>query len=221
MSRGILLAGNESTLFSSVAAETEKKNEHYLTAVIPALNTKDSAEKGTEVFGNKGIPLAWNPGSPVSCRSMIIAAENRIEKITDALLVCSPPPMYRRIGDVLPFDIETFINKEIKGWYLLVRELSLVFRKNGGGTLALIVPESLPPGGKESAADLLGAPAASAFRTFANGLPSAAEPFSILGFTTDINQDADFAAWIYKIIYENNKKNSGKWHKFGKFTLFK
>jgi hypothetical protein len=223
MTRGILLAGNESILFSSLAAETEKRVEQYASAIIPDPAVKPAGAKVTEKKPGKGFSLSWNPGSPVSCRSLLIAAENRMGQINDALLICSPPPLYRPAADLLPFDIETFVNNQIKGWVLLVRELSFVFRQRRDGTLALIVPEPAPAGGKDSPADLLGAPAASAFRYFAQALlsSSASEPYNILGFTSEVNQEAEFAAWLYKIIDEGAKKNSGKFHKFGKFALFR
>jgi hypothetical protein len=223
MTRGIFIAGNDSVLFSSVTAEAEKRVEQYVTALIP------SASPVTEKTGDSGsgigrIPLSWNPGSPISCRTLILAAENRLGQINDALLICSPPPLYRQAEALAPADIETLVNNQIKGWFFLVRELALALRVKGEGTISLVVPETVPVGGKDTPADLLGSPAAASFRALAQGLLSSAvaEPFQILGFSlSEIGQEANFAAWLFKILDEGGKKNSGKWHKYSKFTLFR
>ena len=223
MTRGIFIAGNESVLFSSVAAEVEKRVEQYATALIP--NPFPAPEKvDTSGSGRGRIPLSWNPGSPISCRTLILAAENRLGQINDALLVCSPPGLYRQPEALVPADIETLVNNQIKGWFFLIRELALNFRSIGGGTLSLVVPEISSSSGRDSPADLMGASAAASFRALTQGLLSsaAAEPFQILGFSlSEIGQEGTFAAWMFKILDESGKKNSGKWHKYGKFTLFK
>ena len=223
MSRGIFIAGNDSVLFSSVAAEVEKRVDQYVTALIP--NSPPIPEKTGDYGSTKGrIPLSWNPGSPISCRTLILAAENRLGQINDALLVCSPPGLYRQPEALVPADIESMVNNQIKGWFFLIRELALNFRSIGGGTLSLVVPDTTPSGGKDSPADLLGAPASASFRALTQGLLSsaAAEPFQVLGFSlSEVGQEATFAAWMFRILDEGGKKNSGKWHKFGKFTLFK
>jgi len=242
MTRGIFLAGNESVLFSAVAAETEKRVEQYAAALIHGGNAAGSMAanaSGSVTGGNansvvktgggisgssKGrIPLVWNPGSPVSNRTLILSAENWLGRINDALLVCSPPAMYKPAESLVPAEIETWINTQIKGWLYLVRELAVYFRAKGGGTLVLAIPET-GSGGGESVSDLLGAPAAASFRAMACELllSAAVEPFQILGFSfSEAGQEKDFAAWMFKILDEGSKKYSGKWHKYGKFPLFK
>ena len=223
MTRGIFIAGNESVLFSSVAAEAEKRVEQYVAAMVP--NNFPIPEKAGEFDSTKGrIMLSWNPGSPISCRTLILAAENRLGQINDALLICSPPPLYRQPEALVPADIEVLVNNQIKGWFFLVRELALAFRSNGGGTLSLVVPEIIPSGGRDSAADLLGSSATASFRALTQGLLTSAnvEPFQVLGFSlSEIGQEGNFAAWLFKILDEGAKKNSGKWHKYSKFTLFR
>ena len=223
MTRGIFIAGNDSVLFSSVATEVEKRVEQYAAALIP--NTFPVPEKAGDFDSSRRrIPLSWNPGSPISCRTLILAAENRLGQINDALLICSPPPLYRQPESLAPADIETIVNNQIKGWFFLVRELAMNFRARGEGTLSLVVPETAPSGGRDSPADLLGAPAAASFRALTQGLLSSAgaEPFQILGFSlSEIGQEGTFASWLFKILDEGGRKNSGKWHKYSKFTLFR
>ena len=223
MTRGIFIAGNDSILFSSVATEVEKRVEQYVAALIP--NTFPASEKAGDFDSSRGrIPLSWNPGSPISCRTLILAAENRLGQINDALLICSPPPLYRQPESLAPADIETLVNNQIKGWFFLVRELALAFRSKGEGTLSLIVPDAVQSGGRDTPADLMGAPAAASFRALTQGLLASAstEPFQILGFSlSEVGQEGTFASWMFKILDEGVKKNSGKWHKYSKFTLFR
>ena len=223
MTRGIFIAGNESVLFSSVVVEAEKRVDQYATALIP--NTFPVQETtGNYRSAKERISLSWNPGSPISGRTLVLAAENRLGQINDAVLVCSPPALYRQPQAMAPAEIEALVNSQIKGWFFLVRELAIVFHARGAGTLSLVVPEVAASSGRDSPADLLGTPAAASFRSLTQGLLASAnaEPFQILGFTySEIGQEGNFAAWLFKIIDEASKKNSGKLHKYGKFTLFR
>jgi hypothetical protein len=48
------------------------------------------------------------------------------------------------------------------------------------------------------------------------------EPFQIFGFSSaESGAEADFAAWLFKIIDEGNRKNSGRWHKYSKLGFFR
>jgi hypothetical protein len=215
MTRGIFIAGNESNLLSAVAAETEKRAEQYAVALIPV---PDPLPEKTENKPGRMV-LSWNPGSPISARTVILAAENRLGQINDALLVCSPPPLYRLPEALIPTEIETYVNNQFKGWFHLARELALYFRNRESGTLALIVPEA--GSGSDFPVDILGPAAAASFRSFARSLLSPAdnEPFHILGFSCEPGKEKEFAPWMYKMV-DASGKNSGKWQKF-KVGLFR
>jgi NAD(P)-dependent dehydrogenase (short-subunit alcohol dehydrogenase family) len=239
MTRGILIAGNESSLFFALSAEAAKRVESFAAAPIPSRFplplTSSLAESVTASAAVPpppppppgGIPLQWNPASPISARSLALAAENRLGRVDDALLVCSPPAVYRNAETLLPSEVEAMVNDHIKGWFFLVRELALIFRARRRGTLALVVPDITGGGGRDAAADLLGLPAAASFHAFAGGLlsSSVSEPFQTLAFSSsEAGQEDGFAAWIFKIvdkvIGEAGKKNSGKWHKYTRFSFF-
>jgi hypothetical protein len=232
MTRGIFIAGNASSLFSAAAAEAVKRVEQYAAAVIPnpfplPAGVQPAAEQ------DKGkLPLQWNPGSPISARTLILAAENRLGQINDAILVCSPPAMYRPAEALVPGEIENLVNDQIKGWFFLVRELALYFRSRPSGnssedprgSLTLVVPEILAGGGRDTPADIFGPSAAASFHAMAQGLlaSSANEPFQIFGFSSaESGAEADFAAWFFKIIDEGSRKNSGRWHKYTKLGFFR
>jgi NAD(P)-dependent dehydrogenase (short-subunit alcohol dehydrogenase family) len=170
------------------------------------------------------IALQWNPGSPIAARTLILSAENRLERIDNAILVCSPPAFRKPAAELPPADIDIMINDHIKGWFFLARELAAVFRERNSGTLALALADPGAGSVNEDAPDLLGPPAVAAFRAFTQSLLSYAgsEPYLTMGFSsTEAGEEGDFAAFIFKLIDEGNRRNSGKWHKHGRLSFFR
>jgi hypothetical protein len=224
MTRGILIAGNESSLSAAVEAEAAKRVERYALALIAnRLPAQAGAPAESPAAGSGRISLQWNPGSPVSARTLVIAAENRLEHIDEAILVCGPPSVRRAPAELSPEDIEIMVNDHIKGWFYLVKELAAAFRARRAGSLALVLPETGPGGGRDDAADLLGSAALASFRAFGQSVlaASAHEPYLTLGFSSsEAGAEAAFAAFVLKQLDEGNKRNSGRWHKFGKLNLF-
>jgi hypothetical protein len=234
MTRGILIAGNESPLLAALAAEAGRRVESIAVAVIqnrlpgntagpeapvPARKTDAAQAPGSGAY----ISLVWNPGSPISARTVILSAENRLEHIDEALLVCVPPSMRRSIADVPARDIEILVNDQIKGWFLLAKELASVFRSRRAGTLGLVFSDLPSAGGKGEKADLLGAVAEASFRAFSQSLleSSFGEPYISLGFSSaGAGEEGLFASFVFRILDESSRKNNGKWYKFGKFNLF-
>jgi NAD(P)-dependent dehydrogenase (short-subunit alcohol dehydrogenase family) len=222
MTRGIFLAGNESALIRAIEAEAAKRVEQYAAALIP--NRLSGAPKNQAPANEKRIPLDWNPSSPISARTLVLAAENRLEKINDAILVCSPPSIRSSVSELPLADIEIMINDHIKGWFFLARELATVFTNRGSGTLALVYPDISPGSGKDDAADVLGPSALAAFRALTQGLLAAAynESYNTLGFSSsEAGNEENFAAFLFKNIDETTRRSNGKLFKFGKFNLFK
>lgn len=221
MTRGILIAGNESPAAAAIAAEAKKRVQIAATATIPN-RFADQGESASRPEADEGT-LAWNPAGPVSARALVVAAENRLGRIDEAILVCTPPAVRRRPDELSPSEIDTLLDDLVKGWFFLVRELALVFRARKAGTLALVLSEAGLGGGKEDATDLVGSSIAASFRAFAQGLlaSSFAEPYRVLAFSSaDAGDDAAFAAFVFKIMDDANKKDSGKWHKYGRSGLF-
>jgi hypothetical protein len=83
---------------------------------------------------------------------------------------------------------------------------------------------SEPAGGKkDDPVDLAGPSVAASFRALAQGVQAASigEPYDVLAFSSsEAGEDQAFAAFVFKILEENNKRNTGKWHKFGRLGLF-
>lgn len=223
MTRGILIAGAGSSLSQAIAAEAARRVEHFASAVIPgdfSVLREDGLPERKE--GAAAVTLAWNPGSPISARSLVIAAENRLGHIDEAILVCTPPSIRKKAHELSPGGIETIVNDHIKGWFFLVRELCAVFKERKAGTLALVLSGIRDVGEKDGTVDMMGPPVAASFRALAQGVlaSSLAEPYEAMAFSSDTAEDALFAAFIFKILEEDYRRSSGKWHKYCKLAIF-
>jgi hypothetical protein len=232
MTRGILLAGNDSLLCAAIAAQAAQRVEHFAQALLPNRLSEQARSPRPSYpppgplppaeSGSAALPLAWNPASSISARTLVLSAEHHLERIDEAVLVCNPPSLRRPAAELLPLDIEILVNDHIKGWFFLVRELAGIFRARRSGTLALVVPDL--GSGRDDQADLLGLPAAAAFRVFAQGLLASApaEPYLTLGFSSrEAGEDENFAAYIFKLIDQAARRNSGKWYTYGRLNLFR
>jgi len=223
MTRGILIVGMESSLSEAVAAEAEKRVEQYAAAFFPDRLSNPVRERSQPVEEKKArIVLDWNPGSPISAKTLVLAAENRLDHIDEAILICTPPSVRRPADKLSPGDIEIVVDDHIKGWFFLVKELTTAFRARDGGTLALVLSDINSGGEKGDAPDLAGPSAAASFRAFAQGLLASApvNPYQTMAFSSDTGEDAEFAAFIFKTIEENNKRSIGRWFKYGRLNLF-
>jgi len=218
--RGIFIAGNESALSRAIEAETINRVDQFAAALIP--NRLSGAPKGSAPDIPARLFLDWNPSSSISARTLVIAAENRLEYINEAILVCSPPSI-RSSASALPlYDVEILINDYIKGWFFLVKEIAAVFSARKRGVLALVYPD-IASSGKDDAADVLGPSALASFRALTNGLLAAAhnEPYITVGFSySDAGNETAFASFIFKNLDEITSRSNGKHHKFGKFKFF-
>jgi hypothetical protein len=237
MTRRILIAGNESALTNAIESEAAKRVENYAVALLPNRLSGDNAKIGLQVRQEKSslesaagqesektarIPLEWNPGSPISARTLIISAENRIEHLNIAILVCDPPSIRCAAADLSMANVEVLVNDHIKSWFFLVKELSTSFKEHGEGILALVYPEATSS--RDDTADLLGPAALAAFRSFTRGLLSSAlnEPYFTLGFSgAETGDEAGFAAFIFKQLDEENRRSNGKLYKYGKLGFFR
>ena len=228
MTRGILIAGNESALSRAMEAETAKRVERFAVALIPNRLGASVAPKSVVPTGGPAAvarhSLDWNPGSPISARTLVLAVENRLEHIDEAILICSPPSIRRPASELPLADVEILINDHIKGWFFLIKELATVFESRSRGTLALVYNDIGSEGGKDDAADLLGPSSLASFRALTRSLLAAAPgaPYITMGFSgSDAGDETGFAAFVFKCLDDGNKRNNGKLHKYGKFNLFK
>jgi hypothetical protein len=222
MTRGIFIAGNESALSRAIEAETGNYVEQFAAALIP--NRFSGAVRNSTQEIPQRLTLDWNPSSPISARTLVLAAENRLEHIDEAILICSPPSIRCKVFDLSFSDVEIMLNDHIKGWFFLVKELSAVFNSRKRGSLILVYPDITSVSSRDEAADIIGQPVLASFRALTQSLLSTAhnETYITMGFSTsDTGNESAFASFLYKSLNDLTKRSNGKMHKFGKFNLFK
>jgi hypothetical protein len=239
MTRGIFIAGNESALLNAVEIEAARRVEHFAAALIPVrlsgvepsarpenrrVPAHEPSGAGPQAAAEKArISLQWNPGSPISARTLVLAAENRLEHIDEAILVCDPPAVRRAAVDLSLTDIEILVNDYIKCWFFVVKELTAMFEARRSGTLALVYPDAGSGGGKDEAAGVFRSTSLAAFRVLVQGLlvPAVKASYITLGFTSaETGDEAGFAAFVIKTLEEGTARNNGKLHKYGKLKFF-
>ncbi|MDR2491428.1 MAG: hypothetical protein LBD20_08520 [Spirochaetaceae bacterium] len=210
-----MVAGNDAGLAAALERQAGDKN---ITAVRAALS--DDAANGTarrDRLDGGSTPLEWK-SSPISARSLVLAAHNRLGSLDAAVLVCSP---LRRFPAGLPdaFEIDTAIDMYVKSYMFVTRELLSHFTKQGGGLLAFVVRGGGGPDG-----GTLDKTITAAFAAFAEALLGTQGVENLIGFSADIppasEQTDAFAAFILKLITDERKNDRGRWHKFGKLNLF-
>jgi len=225
MTRGIFLAGNESALSRAIEAEAENRAEQYAVALIPNRFSGTLTANTVSRENEKRLLLEWNPSSPISARTLVIAAENRLEHIDEAVLFCSPPSIRCSAAGLPLSDVEIMINDNIRGWFFLVRELAAVFSSRKHGTLALVYQDAGTDSRKDDMVNILGPSSLASFRAFMQGLLAAArnESYITTGFSASSasGKESAFAAFIFKNLDKGSKQNNGKHNKFGIFNSLK
>jgi NAD(P)-dependent dehydrogenase (short-subunit alcohol dehydrogenase family) len=219
MSNGLLIAGNESPLFSALCLEASKRADAFAASCI---HYEKNAQMPSEPdLADKLIPLEWNSASPIAARTLVLSAINKMERVDEAILVCAPPSYRKTAEEFSPAEIDVLLDTNIKGWFFLVRELAIIFKAQNHGTLSFIVSD-LQTGAKEDTPDILGPAAAAMFRAFAQRIltSAATAPYSAMGFSSpEPGDETAFASFVFKTM-EEGKRNSGKWHKYGKLGIF-
>ena len=240
MTRGLLVAGNESTLSAAIVAEAGKRFEHFCAALVPNRlpYPLEGHPPATGPAGAGGVPadgpgqgrgpilLDWNPGSPVSARALVLAAENRLGRIDEAVLVCVPPAVRKNPEDLNSANIEIIVNDHIKGWFFLAKELAAIFRVRGAGSLALALSDTAG-GGDGDGTDLIGPSVSASFRSFAQALMASSRngQYDVLGFAVPGGgfpggEGGDsVGTFVFKTL-EDARRNRGKWHKYGNKLSF-
>jgi hypothetical protein len=222
MIKGVFIAGNESSVLSAIETEAAKRAESY--AIAPISNRFSGTESRPAASTPLRFVLDWNPGSPISARALVIAAENRLGRIGEAILVCNPPQIRKDVTNFSFADVEMLVNDHVKSWFFLVKELAAAFRAKGEGTLSLVYPDVNETAGEEETPDILEHSVLAVFRSLTRDLLASAfnEPFLTLGFTgSETGDDSGFASFIFKQLEDKNRRGNGKLHKYGKTGFFK
>jgi NAD(P)-dependent dehydrogenase (short-subunit alcohol dehydrogenase family) len=203
----LLIAGAGKELVSALADEAVKRGAKTALSLIPN-------QSGSMRLADSPEMLDWNPGSPISARNLVLAAENRIGALTGGIIVCAAPDN-ADAADFSPAGIDFIINNHVKSYMFLARELARRFHAAQSGTLALVLLE-------EPSSSLLAGPVFGAFKSFAGNLLTNlnTEYFRTAAFVCEEKISPpmnEFAAYIFKTLSENKKLDGGKWFKFTKF----
>jgi hypothetical protein len=200
----LLIAGSGVELITALSTQAEKYGLAPVCAVIPQKNARSgNADKKSALFD-------WNPGSAVSTRGLVLAAENRLGILGGGIIVCAAPHNVME-DDFSPAGIDFLVDNHIKSYMFLAHELTRYFRAAQSGTLALVMLE-------EAVSGLLTVPVFSAFRSFAAGLlehPS--EYIHAAAFSCKEKPPApvnEFASYIIKTLVKTEKFDGGRWFKF-------
>jgi hypothetical protein len=207
----MLIAGAGMELVSALAEEAEKRNIKTARALIQSRN---GAGRFTHAAAaEKTASLDWNPGSPISARSLILAAENKVGHLSGGIIVCTAPDN-AEASDFSPAGIDIIVNNHIKSYMLLANELSRHFRARQSGSLALVLFEKPVSG-------ILAAPIFSSFKSFSGSLLAHSNPEYIRTTAFSCEEKIpppvnEFAAYVFKTLSENKKLDGAKWFKFTK-----
>ncbi|MDR2602733.1 MAG: hypothetical protein LBC53_09860 [Spirochaetaceae bacterium] len=219
--KGILIAGGESLLLSAIVQRVARLDVPYVLAIIPQ---DSSAEKMRRERGaGSDAIIEWNAGSPLSARTLIVSCVNRLQNFDAALLVCTPPQRFQAAGLAAP-EIDDAIDKHIKSYMFLTREIQSFFKKRNSGIIAFA------SGGGGAFNGLLSKTITAAFAAFASGVVMEssggdaggvkAMGFSCAEALNGAEQAGDFAGFISKALVESKKNDFGKWRKFGKLSFW-
>ncbi|MDR0551448.1 MAG: hypothetical protein LBG72_05475 [Spirochaetaceae bacterium] len=211
MACGILMAGTENLLLTALARRLAQGAVPYALALASDEGMPPAAKR-RETRAEERHILDWLPQSPLSARALVIAAENRLGIFDAALLVCAAP------SRIFPADpdcgeISAAIDRYVKSYLFLARELRAYFRKHGG-TLAFVCAEGGAFGGPLSSL------ITQAFYSFAGEVLLKAQDEKCIGFLGARSLEGaveadDFAAFILKTMENQKQTDTRKWQKFG------
>ena len=210
----MLIAGSGPELISALAAEAGRRGIKTALSLIPGNSDPRRFEHGAAT--ESPVPLDWNPCSPISARSLILAAENRNGPVVSSIIVCAAANN-AEIRDFSPAGIDFVVNNHIKSYMFLANELTRSFRARRNGTLAFVLLEGQSPA-------ILAAPVFGAFKSFSGSMlaQSNTEYLSTLAFSYEeknIPKINEYAAYIFKTIEENKKTDRAGWFRFTKLNM--
>lgn len=209
MDRTVLITGRQSPLTDDLVQEA-------LARKWTVLATFDPAGEEPEVpdgLGDGLTYLEWNRRSPISARSVLLAAENRSEGVEELFLVYAPESEATAFHETQASAIEEAIDRSVKGHLFLLRELFSYSLRRGGVAINVVMQdrsgEVVPP---------LEAAVSGAFLSAVRSLMTfyAEEAVTIRGFhSVGVKEGREFARYILDSIRDRPEKSAGRWNKYG------
>ena len=164
----------------------------------------DSAKKDTE------DSIVWNKRSPLSARNSVLTVLNRHKKIDNAFIIYQPGSFNKTFHEISSPVYDLQIDRWIKGYGYLMKEIIQLFIKQQSGSVSLIIDT----GGLK-----IMTPIESAIFSYLKALVQNLsilyqnEPFRIYCFESDSTRREDFTDFIFKTL-EDLKHSPGKNYKF-------
>jgi NAD(P)-dependent dehydrogenase (short-subunit alcohol dehydrogenase family) len=212
MGKTFFVAGTEGNLTTDLVHAALTKKERVLATLDPRTEMPP-IEQDWE--GNlRYVP--WNRPSPLSARNILLEGVTFLEKIDEAIVVHSAEEDGRPFHELSSADIERALDRSMKGFFFLLRELLGFFQRQKSGLLTLV---EYDPAGR-----LHPLPYASSgtFRALGSALFAqyGNEPFILRGLTSAVTQPEEFARYILESC-ERPEKTAGRWTKYsGRTGLF-
>ncbi len=185
----------------------------YLKKGSKVVGARSVADTSQPDSNNKDLLIVpWKRKSIFSTRNLILQAQNRFDRIDEALILETPAVEKKPIQELSCLDIEMAVDEWIKGNLFLLREILLYFKNRTGGVLALI-DYSEHSGGMSPP---LESALRGSFRSIARSIfsSSSQENVFITGFESDSLKIPEFAEFIAGTLEEKGKRVRGKWFRF-------
>ena len=217
MSRALLICGN---------------TINPLPALVPHASRAGFVVVGPEAPAPALSLPAWNRRSPLAARTVLTQAAHAVAgkaamarttgaarpTVTDIVYVHRCALGSAALHELSAQDIERSVDEQVKGRLFLIREAVAALRRDGGGTLSLIMVGAIsaetPPLEADLAAGFL-ALGRSMFTWYRN------EPITLRGYQTDEALLDDFSARLVEELTAASPKTAGKWQRFtGRSGLF-
>jgi hypothetical protein len=204
MNGPFLIAGSGAELITALSTQAEKYGVVSVRAVIPNRNIRD------DTTDKRSPMLDWNPGSAVSTRGLVVAAENRLGTLGGGIIVCAGLHNVAEY-DFSPTGIDFLVDNHVKSYMFLAYELARYFHAAQSGTLAMVMLE-------DTDSRLLTDPAFSAFKSFSTRLlEHQSEHIRTAAFSCKETPPApvnEFASYVIKILFKGEKFEGRRWFKF-------
>ena len=201
MNRTILFSGGSK--YDSLITNKYKQDGGTIVRLV------DSADPETDIV--------WNKRSPLSARNALLSVLNKYDSLDEAILCYQPGGFNKTFHETSSAVYDLQIDRWIKGYGYLLKELIQFFLKQQSGQISFI----LDTNGMKVMTPLEGA-IFSYLKTMLQNLSVLYqnEPFRIHCFETDTNRKEDFIEYFYKTINES-RYVPGKINRFGdKKSLF-
>ncbi len=186
------------------------KNRIRRAGGLPVILSEETEIDSNEETEDGDSEILWNKRSSLSARNAVLSCINKHERIDDAFICYQPEELNKAFHEMSAPVYDLQIDRWIRGYGYLLKELLHVFIKQKSGRLSLIL---------SSDDSRLMTPLESAvysyLRTLIKNLSSfyQDEPVSILCFETDSRNTGEFFDYIFKII-DDGKYSPGKVYKY-------